>query len=366
MAIEFSNVRAFSEMSPDLYNATKEYARNCVAERKGLKAFSIKPREEMEELINKEFVSELEKQVGFGVKKFGETKDAMRRYAGTTTVKEFANAIKDNMIDMILPDVLMGGALPFIAEIKTADLGDSLKFDIENNQLFTVSKAGYRKRHTNLQKLYKTTVTMVGENHEVTVGADLFEIMTGQANIAKDVMKVAIAIEAQMLYEAYDAFTTSMNALTGNLQVGNYAETSLIKLCETVTAYNQGRKAVILGTPVALKSVLPENNNFRYLLDSEYVKLGHVVTFNGFDVIPMEQVANYTSNDYSLKLDSTKIYVVSPASDKIVKIGVFGGSYTHMDANDASANKMVLSTTEKAWEIATVTNSVGGVVSALA
>lgn len=281
MAIEFSNVMTFSQTSPDLYNATKEYGRNCVAERKGLKAFSTKTREEMEELINKEFASELEKQVGFGVKKFGETKDAMRRYAGTTQVKEFANAIKDNMIDMILPDVLMGGALPFIAEIKTADLGDSLKFDIENNQLFTVSKAGYRKRHTNLQKLYKTTVTMVGENHEVTVGADLFEILTGQANIAKDVMKVSIGIEAQMLNEAYDAFTTSMNALTGNLQVANYAESSLIKLCETVTAYNQGRKAVILGTPVALKAVLPSNNNFRYLLDSEYVKLGHVQQFNG-------------------------------------------------------------------------------------
>ena len=365
MAIEFSNVRAFSEMSPDLYNATKKYGYECIAERKGLKAFESMKKEEMEELINKEFVSELEKQVGFGVKKFGETKDAVRRYAGTTAVKEFANAIKDNMIDMILPEVLLSGALPYIAEIKTAELGDSLKFDIENNQLFTVSKAGYRKRHTNMQKLFKTTVTMVGENHEVTVGADLFEILTGQANIAKDVMKVALSIEAQMLYASYDAFTTSMNALSGNLQVANYAETSLIKLCETVTAYNQGRKAVILGTPSALKSVLPSNNNYRYLLDSEYVKLGHLQTFNGYDVIPMEQVANYTSNDYSLKLDSTKIYVVSPASDKIVKIGVFGGSYTHMDGNDASANKMVLNTTEKAWEVATVTNSVGGVVSSL-
>lgn len=365
MAMEFSNVKAFAEMSPDLYNAMKEYSRNWTMERKGVKAFSIKPREEMEEMINKEFALELTKQVGFGVEKFGPGKDAIKRYSNNTSVREFANAIKDNIIDMILPDVLMAGALPFIAEIKTADLGDTLKFDIENNQLFTVSKAGYRKRNADLQRLFKTTVTMTGENHEITVGHDLFEILTNQQSLAKDVMKVAVSIEATMLYEAYDAFTTSANALTGNLAVANYAETSLIKLCETVTAYNAGRPAVILGTPVALKSILPTNNNYRYLLSDEYVKLGHVQSFNGFDVIPMSQVANYTSNDYSLKLDDTKIYVVSPASDKIVKIGVFGGTYTHADAPYDNANKMVTSTTEKAFEVKTVTNSVGGVVKSL-
>lgn len=366
MAMEFSNVVTFSQVAPDLYNAMKTYAYNCNLERKGnTRAFEARPKTEMEELINKEFAVELEREVGFSSKKFGETKDAMRRYASTTQVKEFANSIKDNMIDMILPDVLLSGALPFIAEMKTADLGDSLKFDIENNQLFTVSKAGYRKRHTNLQRLYKTTETMVGENHEITVGADLFEILTGQANIAKDVMKSAISIEASMLYEAYDAFTTAMNALSGNLVVANYSEKSLIKLCERVTAYNQGRKAVVLGTPTALKSILPDNANYRYSLTDDYVKLGYVKDFNGFDVIPMEQVANYLSNDYSLKLDDTKIYVVSPASDKIVKIGVFGGTYTHTDDNYASANKLVLTTTEKAWNTVVVTNSVGGTVTSL-
>ena len=79
----------------------------------------------------------------------------------------------------------------------------------------------------------------------------------------------------------------------------------------------------------------------------------------------MEQVANYLSNDYSLKLDDTKIYVVSPASDKIVKIGVFGGTFTHVDGNYDNANKMVLSTTEKAWNTTVITNSVGGAVTSL-
>jgi hypothetical protein len=80
----------------------------------------------------------------------------------------------------------------------------------------------------------------------------------------------------------------------------------------------------------------------------------------------MEQVADYTNTtQYSLKLDDTKIYVVSPAVDKIVKIGVFGGTFTHTDANYDNANKLIMNTTEKAWETSVITNAVAGVVSSL-
>ena len=207
---------------------------------------------------------------------------------------------------------------------------------------------------------------MTGDNHEITVGTTLFEILTGQSYLAEDIMKVARSIETTMLFEAYDAFTTEMNALTGNLAVANYTENALISLCETVTAYNQGRKAVIIGTPVALKAVLPQNQNYRYLLDDEYVRLGHLATFNQYDVLPMEQVANpYSATPYALKLDDTKIYVVSPASDKIVKIGVFGGTFSHQDNSYDNANETIESTTTKAYSTAVVTNSVAGVVKSL-
>ena len=211
MAIEYSNVKLFATNSPDLATAMKEYARNCQLERKGdVRAFSAHSKEDMENAINKQFALDLEKQVGFGIDKFGTGKDAIKRYASMSIVKEFANAIKDDMIDMILPMTLLDGSLRYFADFKFAELGDSIKFDIENNQLFTVSKAGYRQRNTNLQKLYRTTVTMVGTNHEITVGSDLFEILTNQTSIAKDVMKATRSIETQMLYEAYDAFNTAL------------------------------------------------------------------------------------------------------------------------------------------------------------
>ena len=365
--MEFANVKAFAEVSKDLYDAMKEFSLNYNLERKGMKAFSNHSREEMNKCINKAFALEIEKQSGMTLPADMNDKTAVKRYSMNPMVKFYANQIQDVMIDMILPETLMTGSLKYFADMKFADLGDSIKFDIKSNSLFTVSKAGNRQRTTNQQKTFRTTVTMTGDNHEITIGTTLFEMLTGQSYLAEEIMKVARSIETTMLFEAYDAFTTEMNGLSGNLAVANYAETSLISLCETVTAYNQGRKAVIIGTPVALKSVLPDNTtNYRYLLDDDYVRLGHLAQFNGYDVLPMEQVANpYDSTAYALKLDDTKIYVVSPASDKIVKIGVFGGTFSHQDNSYDNANKTIENTTEKAWNTAVVTNSVAGVVKSL-
>lgn len=363
MAFEFGMVKTFAQESEDLYSAMKIYSENCYLERKGeTKAFSEVSKTDMEKAINKEFSIELGKRSNIPLKA-NATKDDIKRYSMNPLVKFYANEIRDMMIDMILPDTLLNGTLKYFAEFKFADLGDSLKFDIENNSLFTVTKAGERKRRSNLQKLYNTTVTMVGQNHQITIGTDLYEILIGFASMAKDVMKAARSIETYMMFEGYDQFTSTMGALTGNLEVLNYSEPSLIKLCQTVETYNQGMKPIILGTPVALKSVLPSNSNYRYMLDDEYVKLGHVQTFNGYDVVSLSQVANpYNTVQYSLKLDDSKIYVVSPASQKLVQIGVFGGTYTDQDGIYDNANKLQLTSTEKHWEVGTATNAVAGIV----
>lgn len=363
--MEFANVKAFAEVSKDLYDAMKAFSLNYNNERKGLVAFADHSREEMAKLINKAFALEVSRQSGVELPNL-EDKTEVRRFAANPMVRYFANQIQDVMIDMILPETLLTGSLRYFADMKNADLGDTIKFDIKSNALFTVSKAGNRQRTTNQQKTFRTTVTMTGVNHEITIGTTLFEMLTGQSYLAEEVMKVARSIETTMLFEAYDAFTTEMNGLTGNLAVANYAEEDLITLCETITAYNQGRKAVIIGTPLALKAVLPTNDNYRYLLDDAYVKLGHLAQFNGYDVLPMEQVANpYSATPYALKLDDTKLYVVSPASDKIVKIGLFGGTFTQQDNSYDNANKTIENTTEKSWEVAIATNSVAGVVKSL-
>ncbi len=356
-----NNVVKFSEDSKELYLAFKDYFDQTQAEKGVLgKKFSDVSKDEKEKVINKLFAEELERRSGVTLEQFD---GRIAHYAKHPTVKSFADAIVDYMIDMILPEVLFG-SLGLIGDIRFGGWYDSFTFNIENNALFAVSKAGRRQRTAPAQKLYNTTATIAPENHELTVITNLPAILAGRESIAKFVMKAVKSIEAQMLYEAYDTFNTTMDSATipSALKLTTYEEKALISLCEKVTAYNGGKKAVIVGSPVALKSILPSSTNTRILLDDEFVKMGSLRTFNNYDVISLENFADYTKNDYSMKLKDNRIHVVSPASDKLIKIAVQGDTLSNQDGAFDTANLSQTASISKSWGIGCITNSVAGVV----
>lgn len=72
-------------------------------------------------------------------------------------------------------------------------------------------------------------------------------------------------------------------------------------------------------------------------------------------------MADYGSTDYGLKLPDNRLYVISPASDKIVKVAV-GYTYQHTDAIYDNANLAQEGTLNKAWAVGVITNSIAGEV----
>ena len=350
-----NNVMKFAETSADLFEAFKQYA-ECVS---GTRQFSETSKDDMEAAINKAYIEEIEKRTM-------SREDALsdKKWANSQVVVEMADQIRDYLIDMILPNTLLTSPMSTFCDFRFADLGDSLTFKLENSALYTVSRAGYRKRSTDLQKLYASSATLVPELRQLTVGTDLFEIMAGRVFIAREVMKAVRSIETAIYFDAYDAMYNVMESYAPSvLTLTNPTEIDIIRAAETVGAYNGNRKPIIVGTPIALKNILPINNNYRYLLDSDYVKLGYIQTFDTYDVVALEQVANPydTTADYALKLKDDRIYIVSPASDKLVKVGFGGETMSHTDATYDNANLLQLTTISKAWDAQVITNSVAAV-----
>lgn len=254
--MEFMNVKQFSAESDvcrDLTESVKKYAAETIKERKGVACFGEHTKTEMKELINKAFAECVAEKSGFALPKEGASKMEIQRYSENPLVKTFAEQTRNILIDAIIPDFIIESPLQYIADVQMADLGDTIKFDIHNNQLLTVSKAGNRQRNTNVQKTFDTDVTMSGENHEVTLQTNLYDILVGRTFIAEEIMKAALAIENDMLDSAYDAFIAAMDELDGTeLVVANYTERALIHLCEVIASYNNATP-IIIGTPLALK-----------------------------------------------------------------------------------------------------------------
>lgn len=356
---ELNSVKKFAEESPELYKAFKDYADNVLAVERDVKGkvFSAVSLDDKEKVINKLFAEEVAKRAKVTPADYD---GDYAHYAQNPMVKSFADAIVDKMIDMVLPEVL-NTSVGLVAEIVYTDWGDTAKFDLENNALFNVAKAGYRQKNTVFQQLENQTVTLAPEPREVSVIATLFEILVGRKSIAKYVMKAVKSIEAEMANEVWDAFATACSAVSvpNALKVTNYTQDSAITLAEVVTAYNGNKKAVFAGTPLALKTILPQNANYRYTLDDAMVKLGYIPQFMTYDVMPTPNFADYKSTNYGLKLPNNKIYVVSPASDKIVKVAV-GGSMTQSENNNANMSSTM--TIMKSWVCEAVTNSIAGVI----
>lgn len=350
------NVKKFAETSADLYEAFKAYV-GCVE----TKNFAETSKADMELAINKAFIEEVEAKSG--VARAGYFSD--KKWANNSMVVEMASAIRDVMIDAVLPETLMANAgLGAIADFRFAELGDTMNFKLENNNLYTVTKAGARRKHADMQRLFGTNVTLVPEMRQLTVGVELYDILVGRAFIAKEVLKAVRSIESAVYFDIVDA----LNAVNTNsywnsaLVQANPTTAQLVELCEKVAAYNGGQRPIIVGAPSALAKVLPSNTNYRFMLDDEYMKKGYVATFMGYDCVGIENIANPydASADYALKLDANKIYIVSPATDKLVKVGFGGETMSYTDEIHENANLAQMATIMKAWDAQVITNAVAG------
>lgn len=354
--MEFTNVVNFA--NKDLCEAIKAYARESINAKKGMVAFSQHSQDEMKTLINKAFADELQAQAGITM---GATKTEIARFSNHPSVKYFSGEIISTLVDAIFPLVMADSNLKYMAEFKQADYGDSINFQIKSNELFVVSKAGRRGRRAELQRSFRTNVTMTGEARQISVYSTLFEILTGQSYIAEDIMRMAYSMETAVYDDAVTAFTTALGALTGNLKVTNFNEASVIKLCERVKALNGGAQPVILGSASALKSVIPTTAGLEYSIDSDYATLGKMNKWNNIPVIALENYIDPNGANYGdLALDDTKLYIVCPTLNKPVVVGMFGGVIS--DVKDNTANSEVIHTITKAWDTAVVANNACGLV----
>lgn len=286
-------------------------------------------------------------------------------YATNPMFNWAAFAVVNAMIDMILPQTMID-SIGIYSEIRTGEMGNNFAFDVKPRDLFAVTKAGRGKRLSEIHKQFEGQVTVTPIEHDITVGVSLYKVLAGKENLAEFVMKATRSIESEMTLDAYTAFNTAMTNLpttpvNGELKIAGFTQESAIRLAQSVTAFNQGSKAVFVGTQNALANILPTDSNYRYQLDSDYVKLGYVRTAFGYDTMVLPQVADW-KNPFKLLLDDTRIYVLSPASQKLVKTCIEGSTIAITSGVFQNANLTQTTTLKKNFASAVATNAVAGLI----
>jgi len=331
-----------------------EYSTTTVNENDEVVSISF---DEKEAAMNKALTKEIMRHAG--VSSFDGF--PLEAWANHPTLKWATFAVVSALVDMILPQVIID-SIGLYSDIRTIGWGDSAAFDVEPRDLFVVSKAGRAKRVSEINKQFKGQVVINPEQRELTVGVALYRVLAGKESLAEFVMKVARSMEARLTLDAYNAFVVATAALStgaAGLKVAGYTQTDFVTLAQKVAAWNGGQKVIAVGTQLALANIIPADANYRYEIDSDFVKLGYVRNFAGVDIMVLPQVADFTTPFQTL-ISNSYLWFISPGSQKLLKVVLEGNTMSYASDVYANANLLQTSTMYKAWGVGVCTNSVAG------
>lgn len=332
-----------------------------VAKRKGYIYDNTVSFAEKETKINKLMMDEITRMSGLS---FANGMASPEMIANNPNLRWAAFAVVNSLIDMIVPEVL-DKSIGIYTEQRVGAYGDSFSFTVEPNDLFYVSKVGHDQRTTEFQKQFVGQTTIIPENRALTVSVNFYKVLCGKESLAKFVMKAILSLEAQITKEVYVAFDTAMKAIptaptADALHLTGWNADSAVRVAQTVSAFNNGADPIFIGTKLALNKALPSNANYRYDIESDFVRVGFLRNFMGYDALEMKQVADWKNK--KLVLNDKRIYVVSPAYGKIVKL-CYEGSSRAINRDFEDAADMEASTTIfKSYGIGIATNAVAGVI----
>ena len=333
-----------------------------VAKRKGYIYDNTVSFAEKEVKINKLMMDEITRMSGLS---FSNGMASPEMISSNPNLRWAAFAVVNSLIDMIVPEVL-DKSIGIYTEQRVGAYGDSFSFTVEPNDLFYVSKVGHDQRTTEFQKQFVGQTTIIPETRALTVSVNFYKVLCGKESLAKFVMKAILSLEAQITKEVYVAFDTAMAALPttsaiDNLHLSGWNADSAVRIAQTVSAFNNGADPVFIGTKLALNKALPYNANYHYDFESDYVRVGFIRNFMGYDALELKQVADW-KNPHKLVLNDKRIYVVSPAYGKIVKLCYEGGSRTINRDFEDSADMEASTTIFKSYGIGIATNAIAGVI----
>lgn len=312
---------------------------------------------EKESKMHTQLLSEIQKLSGAEI-----TADNAKMMSKNPMVKWATFSVVEAMIDAVLPLTLIN-SIGTYTEIRNIGFGDSASFEIAPRSLMTVSQGANAQRTSFIQKQFKTTKTLAAVNHVVTTQVSLYKVLCGVESLAEFVRKAIVSIETEMTKDAYGAMRAGLTALTmpANLKVTGYNQTDLLKICERVSAYNGGAKAVIVGTASAISNILPNGaDGWRIITDGDNMGIKLIRNFFDYDIMVLPQVATGDFATFDLALEDGEVYIVSPTSDKLVKGVIEGSDLTNSNDFYDNANLTSNATINKRWAFEFMSNAVAG------
>lgn len=337
-----------------LFNSFGDYYNHFLSN-KGVKGLDYKEGvtfAEKETAINEAMVSEIMKRAN--VPSDSEIKDQL----DSPMVQWASFALISNLVDSVLPTTL-DSYLGAWTDIQYGGYGDVFEFRKNFSGFLKVTKAGRAQRLAELQRIVPGAFRVEPEPHMLTMETDLYRLILGLDSLAEMTAIVSRSMANAISVEAMGALTNATSQLSTNPDVGlhitGYSQANLMKLASRVEAWT-GTTPWIMGTAVALSSIIPSATSATVPIDSNYVAIGHVTSAFGYPVLRLPQVPGAVA--HGVGLSDNMIYIV-PTAGKPIKVAI-GGEMRNTTGTFEFANLKQTVTMFKDFGVVAATGSVFG------
>lgn len=256
------------------------------------------------------------------------------------------------VIDAILPKVLTT-QFDMFTTVKNAAWGDKLIVEVTSPDYFAVSKVGNGNSNTRRQRLDRRAVELAPVMRAVAVGESLFRILSGKADWAQFINKVAISMATAIKTDVYTAIYDSYTSLDATYQAsGAFDPATFVTMAEHVKAACGGLEPVIFGTTLALSKVLPATGvagvTSMNMLDA-YNTQGYLGRYRGYNMFALEQ-AHIPSTD-TFAISNNFLLIIPMGTNKIANLGFEGEGIVYTNAAESNAGMEVEYKFQKAWDV---------------
>jgi hypothetical protein len=250
-----------------------------------------------------------------------------------------------------------------VAETRNMGWGDNYHFKVASKDIFTVNKIGKGLKRGPVQRLYSEDITVIPTGHEVTVGMDWYQLVSGRYDIGEWMFRVGLAFSTDITKLVYDQIDGAYASLPSPLQIAGFSDASFIALAQRVKYANGGLPVYAMGTMVALSSIIPSNDFLKMELGGEFASMGYLGRYKQVNLLEVPQVIVPGTVNTTLQfgIDDTRIYFMG-MGDTPIKLVFEGEAITKEENVTETADGQMIISVQNFYDAKVASASVFGIM----
>lgn len=225
-----------------------------------------------------------------------------------------------------------------ISEVRNLSDGDSANIDIRAKNIYILKKVGRGTKNARIERHYGQNVVLSPEYRQVKTGFDIEQIAAGRFDYGREIALAAEGIRTSLLIDVIDLAYGTTNPINNKLIENSYSEDTFRLLAQRVKAFNGGLKTMVVGTDIALSTILPSSTEFYRELGEEYMQNGYIANAFGYTMMALPQAVD---QDYEIIVPNDRALILTSGVDTPIKIGMTNVRITQIEDRMTADRKRI-------------------------